>query len=178
MSIGKSFNYDEEHALCVLEHALKLFEATKKSSMGEHEKCYLIAASILHDVGLAISNRNHHKHSLYIIKSQSFYYFSDIDKLMIANIARYHRKSLPKLTHMDYTSLSQSNRMIVSKLAALLRIAESFEIDHQQILQDYEIEIKKNTVFITTKLNDDLYSILYSLNVKKIYLKVFGYNII
>lgn len=178
-NIGKSFNYDEPHALRVLELSLKFFDKTKQiHRLDEHDKCYLIAAAILHDVGLAISNRDHHKHSLYIIKSQNFYYFDETDRKLIANIARYHRKSSPKQTHSDYTALSKQNRMRVCKLSAILRVADSLDSHHMQLIEDIDIKTEKNKLLITASVKDNIYAEIYSFNVKKdLFEDFFGYSI-
>ncbi|HBD93347.1 MAG: hypothetical protein A2015_10475 [Spirochaetes bacterium GWF1_31_7] len=178
-NIGKSFNYDENHALKVLELSLKLFDQTKNiHRLSEYEKCYLIASAILHDVGLAISNRDHHKHSLYIIKSQNFYYFNEKDRKIIANVARYHRKSSPKQTHADYMALSKDERMCISKVSAILRIADSLDSHHLQLIEDIEVFIKKNKLQIIATIKDNIYAEIYSFNVKKdLFEDFFGYSV-
>ena len=167
-NIGRTFNYDENHALKVLELAMKLFDQTVDlHQLGAHEKCLLMAGAILHDVGLAISNRSHHKHSQYIVSTQNFYYYSDEDRQIIANIVRYHRRTLPKLTHNDYAALSHKNRMIVCKLAAILRIADSLDNNHRQNVEDINVTIKKKNINIEVKTTDSSLVEEYSFNVKK-----------
>ena len=178
-NIGRTFNYDENHALKVLELAMKLFDQTVDlHQLGAHEKCLLMAGAILHDVGLAISNRSHHKHSQYIVSTQNFYYYSDEDRQIIANIVRYHRRTLPKLTHNDYAALSHKNRMIVCKLAAILRIADSLDNNHRQNVEDINVTIKKKNINIEVKTTDSSLVEEYSFNVKKdLFEEFFGFQV-
>jgi exopolyphosphatase/guanosine-5'-triphosphate,3'-diphosphate pyrophosphatase len=167
-NIGRTFNYDESHALKVLELSIKFFDQTESlHQLGSHEKCLLMAAAILHDIGLAISNRSHHKHSQYIVSTQNFFYYSDEDRQIIANIVRYHRKTFPKLTHSDYSSLSHKSKMTVCKLSAILRIADSLDNNHRQLVEDLNVTIKKKSINIDIKTKDSIPIEEYSFNNKK-----------
>lgn len=179
-NIGRTFNYDEAHALKVLELSMKLFDQTLPlHKLTSHEKCLLMAGAILHDTGLAISNRSHHKHSQYIVSTQNFYYYSDEDRQIIANIVRYHRKTLPKNTHSDYSSLSHKNRMIVCKLTAILRIADSLDNNHKQVVEDIAVTIKKKSVNIDIKTTDGVPVEEYSFNTKKdLFEEFFGLQVL
>jgi exopolyphosphatase/guanosine-5'-triphosphate,3'-diphosphate pyrophosphatase len=126
-----------------------------------------MAAAILHDIGLAISNRSHHKHSQYIVSTQNFFYYSDEDRQIIANIVRYHRKTFPKHTHSDYSSLSHKSKMTVCKLSAILRIADSLDNNHRQLVEDLNITIKKKSINIDIKTKDSIPIEEYSFNNKK-----------
>ena len=179
-NIGRTFNYDESHALKVLELSMKLFDQTESlHQLGAHERCLLMAGAILHDTGLAISNRSHHKHSQYIVSTQNFYYYSEEDRQIIANIVRYHRKTFPKLTHSDYSSLSHKNRMVVCKLAAILRIADSLDNNHRQLVEDVNVTIKKKNINIDVKTTDGTPVEEYSFNIKKdLFEDFFGFRVV
>lgn len=177
--IGKSLNYDENHAQKVTELALKLFDQTKEiHHLGRIERCYLIVASMLHDIGSTLSYRAHHKHSQYIISAQNFFSLNNIQKKIIANVARYHRKSTPKRYHKYFMTLTHKNKIIVMKLASLLRIADSLDNTHLQIIDDIKITKKENTIIINAYVVDQFYSEIYSFNhKKKMFQDFFGVNI-
>jgi exopolyphosphatase/guanosine-5'-triphosphate,3'-diphosphate pyrophosphatase len=69
---------------------------------------------------------------------------------LIANIARYHRKSHPKLKHENLQKLPQDKRGIMSFLAAILRIAEGLDRRQTALVRDISlaIEEKKITVYV------------------------------
>jgi exopolyphosphatase/guanosine-5'-triphosphate,3'-diphosphate pyrophosphatase len=56
--------------------------------------------------------------------------FSEAERDLIANIARYHRGAPPKERHPDFASLNTADRNAVLKLASILRIAESLDRSH------------------------------------------------
>lgn len=135
-AIAKKYHCDENHTEQVRKLALSLFDQMQKEhSLGARERIFLEVAAILHDVGCFISDRSHHKHTQYIIASVEIFGLSRQDLIVISNIARYHRKSPPTRSHITYTSLDRESRVIVSKLAAILRVADALD-------QDYSMKIK------------------------------------
>jgi exopolyphosphatase / guanosine-5'-triphosphate,3'-diphosphate pyrophosphatase len=168
LNIGRSLNFDEKHALKILEFALIIFDETYEiHNMGLMERCYMTAAAILHDIGMSISNRSHHKHSLYIINAQEFYYLDDNDRNIIANIARYHRRSVPKVTHADYMKLGHKDRMTVMKLASILRIADSLDNTDLQHIESIKVRTENGVIMINAKTKDNIFAEIYSFNFKK-----------
>jgi exopolyphosphatase/guanosine-5'-triphosphate,3'-diphosphate pyrophosphatase len=110
----------------VTEFAMALFEQTLGSlhNLGNMEKEFLWAAAILHNAGHFISHSAHHKHSYYLIRNGELLGYTETELEVIANIARYHRKSAPKKKHENYQNLpTRYHRQIVTQLSALLRIA-------------------------------------------------------
>ncbi len=142
-SLGKKYNFDETHASAVAAMALKLFDAFKNDhGMGPRERLLLEVSALLHDIGTFISATSHHKHSAYLIQVAEIFGLRRVDKDIVANAARYHRRSQPKLTHPAYMALSRPDRAVVSKLAAILRVAEGLDASHQQKCRDFTIERK------------------------------------
>ena len=179
MNIGKKLNYNKAHAMKVLDFALKIFEETKDlHNLTDIEKIYLTVATILHDVGSSISNSAHHKHSFYIINVQEFFYLSDLERKVIANIARYHRYSPPKESHIDFMSLPEKEKIIVKKLSAILRIADSLDNSNTQVIEAIKIIRAKKTLTIEAYTKGDIEAEIYSLNKKKdIFEDFFGINV-
>ncbi|HOV12723.1 MAG TPA: HD domain-containing protein, partial [Spirochaetota bacterium] len=148
--------------------ALKFFDATSEiHHLGNQERSYLIAASILHDVGISVSARSHHKHSLYVINAQEFFYLSDEEKNIVANIARYHRRSAPKTTHIDFMKLCEKDKMTVIKLASILRIADSLDNSGLQVINSIQTKIENDKLLITAQVIGDPLAEIYSFKYKK-----------
>jgi exopolyphosphatase/guanosine-5'-triphosphate,3'-diphosphate pyrophosphatase len=145
-SLGKKYRYDEPHATLVAQSALKLFDLLKEDhGLGPRERLLLEVAGLLHDIGIFISPSSHHKHSFYLINAAEVFGLRKTDKDIVANVARYHRRSVPKPTHIPYMSLPRADRAVVSKLAAILRIAEALDASHQQKLKDFTLERYRDT---------------------------------
>ena len=126
-TLAKKYKYDEAHAGAVIQISLKLFDLLHEDhGLGSRERLLLEIAGILHDIGTFISPSNHHKHGFYLIEAADLFGLRKIDKDIVANIVRYHRRSPPKNTHIPYVSLPKPERAIVSKLSAILRVAEAF----------------------------------------------------
>lgn len=127
-SLGRKYQYDEQHAERVCELATRIFDKLKlEQRMNDTHRLYLEVASLLHDIGLFISPRAHHKHSYYLISSSDLFGLRQRELDIIANVARYHRRALPQRSHLPFVSLTRDDRMLVSKLAAILRVANALD---------------------------------------------------
>ncbi len=128
---------DWPHARQVVRLSQQLFEATKPlHKLDERALQLLERAALLHNAGMMIEARRHHKHSFRLIKETTLPDFTDEEKHEIACIARYHRRALPSTSHEEFKALSRSARKRVSILAALLRIADALDYSHDgRVLQ-------------------------------------------
>ncbi len=148
--LSESYNYDREHCAHVSSLALKIFdETTELHKLGTNCREYLYAATMLHDIGYHISHNQHHRHSNYIIRNSEILGYNETEIQIIANVARYHRKSHPKSSHKDYIALSEDNRVIVNKLSALLRIADSFDRTHSNKIPNIMVKITADLVIFS-----------------------------
>ncbi|MCB9720425.1 MAG: HD domain-containing protein [Candidatus Omnitrophica bacterium] len=135
------FDLDIKHAKQVAFLSEELFKRLQ-SAMGLKDKdlLYLLLASYLHNIGLFINNRAHHKHTEYIINSLSLFRLKPVEIRCIACIARYHRKAIPQKSHFYYQSLAVSERILVQKLSSILRIANSLDASHKQKVKALDVE--------------------------------------
>ena len=79
---------------------------------------------------------------------------------MIAAIARYHRKSLPKKRHEAWQALqTRQNRRIVSEMALLLRLAAALDRRPDPVVQTLGVEFTSSSItleLIPERLNQNL----------------------
>jgi exopolyphosphatase/guanosine-5'-triphosphate,3'-diphosphate pyrophosphatase len=113
-----------------------LAENDASGSLTRHHRTLLSAAALLHDVGYHIAHESHHKHALYLIKNSELTGFSEAERDVIANAARYHRGPAPKERHLDYAALNEADQETVFALAAILRIADSLDRSHDNRVSD------------------------------------------
>jgi len=99
---------------------------------------------------------DHHKHSLYLLLATPIIGLTKEQMALVANIARYHRKSLPKPQHEPYNMLSSKDRVIVAKLAAILRLADAMDNEHAGKVETFSVEYKKPKFILTLKGEGDL----------------------
>lgn len=172
---AQKYRVDLVHSQKVAELALSIFEQTqgKLHNWGELEKELLWAAAILHNCGHYISHSSHHKHSYYLIRYSELLGYTESEIELIANLARYHRKSAPKKKHENYRNLpTKEYRQMVSQLSAFLRI--SVALDRRQIgaISRLRCEYLPELAEFRLKLfpnfpNDDCDLEIWSLNYKK-----------
>jgi exopolyphosphatase/guanosine-5'-triphosphate,3'-diphosphate pyrophosphatase len=146
--LGRKYDYEQQHATNVAHFALDLFDATTKlHRLGDDERLLLEVAALLHDVGYYISVTSHHKHSYYIINSSPLIGLDEVQKALIANVARYHRRSVPKGNHREFYELTPKQRQIVLKLAAILRLAEAMDREHASRVKNVRVTYSRNDKF-------------------------------
>ncbi len=143
--LAHRYNIDMQHAEHVKEISLKLFDELKQyHNFTDYEREILECASLLHDIGYWISHNQHHKHSYYIITHSDLPGFTNDEGEFIGNVARYHRKSLPKKKHSNFVSLPEETQSKVGVLAGILRIAEGIDRRQKQYVKGVEIEKNSN----------------------------------
>ncbi|NWK54836.1 HD domain-containing protein [Verrucomicrobiaceae bacterium N1E253] len=148
-SLARKFRVHRSHSAQVTRLSETLYDQTRElHQLGEHDALLLKCAAIIHECGNHISTRAHHKHSHYIIRHSEIFGLAQKDITLVALIARYHRKSEPRLSHQEYRSLNAQDRMRVSKLAAILRIADALDRSHSSRIGDIRIRIDKQKLHI------------------------------
>jgi exopolyphosphatase/guanosine-5'-triphosphate,3'-diphosphate pyrophosphatase len=148
-AVGRRFGYEEAHALKIANLAEKIFDALAPVyDLQRHWRTLLSAAALLHDVGYHISHESHHKHSLYLIKYSQITGFTETEKSIIANVARYHKGSIPKEKHADFTALSEKDRRIVYRLGAILRLADALDRDYKGKISDVQFKRERDVLYL------------------------------
>ncbi|MDY6820240.1 MAG: Ppx/GppA phosphatase family protein [Deferribacterota bacterium] len=180
IEIGNKFNFEEDHARQVNKLALRLFDLLmERLSLDKNYKNILEASAILHDVGTFISYSGHHKHSYYLIKNSELLGFSPNEIELIANIARYHRRSVPKPTHKPYNDMTYEEKLITQKLAAILRIADGLDRSHNDLIKDIHLTEEDKALYIKPISKSNIYLEIEGANRKKDLLEnILGKNVI
>jgi exopolyphosphatase/guanosine-5'-triphosphate,3'-diphosphate pyrophosphatase len=155
--VAQKYLIDTAHAEQTRALAVQLFDRlANEHQLGQRHRMLLEVAAILHEVGMFVSSRAHHKHSLYLIAHSEILGLTQDELAMVANIARYHRRSRPKPSHTEYMTRPREQRMIVNKLAALLRVADALDISRTQRIDGFESRIDNNGLIISVKTHGDL----------------------
>jgi exopolyphosphatase/guanosine-5'-triphosphate,3'-diphosphate pyrophosphatase len=114
----------------------------RQTAMDDEGRGVLEAAGVLHDIGYLVNHSSHHKHSYYIIANGELDGFSPRERELIANVARYHRRSHPKTGHQSYKALDSHDRKIVRRLAGILRVADGLDRTHTQVVERVSLTIE------------------------------------
>lgn len=146
-----------DHSEHVARIALEMFDQLHNELDVEVESRRLLeAAALLANVGVVVSHSKHHLHSYYVIRNSELVGLTDREIELIAQIARYHRKGLPKMEHAEFAALSADDQHLVRSLAGILRVA--IGLDRTQ-----DGRVKK----VTTKLGDDALEIHFTTSKSK-----------
>ena len=128
---------NERHDRHIAELAVKLFDRLRpRLGLPAEARDVLVAGALLHDVGYLISHSGHHKHAYHLILHGDIRGFSGREVELIANVARYHRRALPKKSHPNFARLDPQDRGLVRVLAGILRVADSLDRTHTQRVTD------------------------------------------
>ena len=134
---------DPDHSMQVARLSLGLFDALRtRLGLAPSVRELLEAAALLANVGLVVAHSGHHKHSYYVIRnSEHLMGFTDREVEMIAQIARYHRKSPPSEDkHAEFAALDEPDRATVRAAAALLRVAIGLDRNHDGAVDRVEVD--------------------------------------
>jgi exopolyphosphatase/guanosine-5'-triphosphate,3'-diphosphate pyrophosphatase len=126
--MARRYGVSLDHARKVADISNLLFTALQ-SLHGLPPACgkLLEAAAFLLDVGHFVSAVSHHKHSYYVVSNSDMAGFTDRERIMIAALCRYHRKSLPNPLHSLYQALSPEERNMLLMMIPILRLADNLD---------------------------------------------------
>ena len=159
----RRYSWDEPHSRLVADLAVSLFDQTRSlHQLGDEERQLLYFSGLLHDVGAAVAQSAHHKHSLYIIGNADLAGFTERERRLMANIARYHRKALPAGHHSEYMALSDEDRRLVRRLGSLLRLADALDLDHYQLVERATLVADEDGLDLELEARDEPESALRS----------------
>jgi len=145
--IVDKYGTERDHVVHVCNLSLSIFDALQSlHKFGTREKNLLKGAAMLHDIGQYISYSKHHKHSHYLIMNSDIPGIPERDKLIIAAISRYHRRAIPNPSQPEFKILNPEERLIVRKLAGILRVADALDKEHQGLVTTVACETKKGKV--------------------------------
>ncbi len=156
LALVERSDVERAHATHVARLALRIFDQTQDLHhfrTGERE--LLEYAALLHEVGTHVSYQSHQKHSYYLISHAGLRGFTTDQVAIVANVARYYRKSVPKEEHENFAPLSDAQKEVVRKLTAMLRIADALDRGRQRAVRDVGVEITKKKIHVHVRLRGD-----------------------
>jgi exopolyphosphatase / guanosine-5'-triphosphate,3'-diphosphate pyrophosphatase len=178
--LGKKYFFDEKHATTVAKLALDIFDQTQTvHELDPEARLILEVAALLHDIGHYVNVSNHHKHAFYLIQSSPLIGLTQVQMDMVANVARYHRKSAPKLQHKPYEDLAPKHRLTISKLAAILRLADALDHEHASTVDTVQVDFKRPRFLFRLKGKGDMLLEKWALAAKRdLFESVFDANVV
>jgi exopolyphosphatase/guanosine-5'-triphosphate,3'-diphosphate pyrophosphatase len=93
---------------------------------------------------------------MYLILNSDIFGLGSKDITLIALTARYHRKALPRMDHELYGALDRANRVIVNKLASILRIADTLDSARSLHGVKFDVKVDDGKMIISVNTDKDL----------------------
>jgi exopolyphosphatase/guanosine-5'-triphosphate,3'-diphosphate pyrophosphatase len=179
-NLGRRYHYDEAHNRHVADLCMVLFDAlAREHGMNRRERMMLETAALLHDIGMYIRGASHQKHGQYIVANSEIFGLHREELDIIANVVRYHRGDPPDSTDIEYIALQREERMLVLKMASILRVADALDRSHSQRIRDITVERLSETVVLHTGEDRDLSMERIGLEEKAdMFQDVFGYKVV
>jgi exopolyphosphatase / guanosine-5'-triphosphate,3'-diphosphate pyrophosphatase len=157
INLGRKFAFQEKHARHVATLARKLFtDLQEEHHLDQRMELILYLAALLHEVGLFINVRSNHKHSMYIIQNSELFGLSRKDVLLVSLVARYHRRSSPQPDHEGFANLDRTDRVTISKLASILRLAIALDESRSQRIVNVRCRNDNGRLVITAHGVEDV----------------------
>lgn len=180
LDFARSCKCDEPHSKQVASLSLSLFDSlATQFNILKSDRKILEAAAILHDAGYFIAYKSHHKHSYHLIRHAELFGFTPREREIIAQIARYHRKSLPKLKHDSYKTLQSDDQLKVRQLGGILRLADGLDRRRNSAVEKIACSIRGNKFNIQLDGAVELSVERYGAETKKdLFEKAFGMDVV
>jgi exopolyphosphatase/guanosine-5'-triphosphate,3'-diphosphate pyrophosphatase len=149
IALAKTCESEYEHVTHVAYLTLRLFDELQTlHNLGAEDRLLLEYAAILHDIGWVEGWKNHHKAALKIILETHLLPFTPHERLIVGSIARYHRKSLPVMSHDHFASMNLEDRKRVQMLSSFLRLADGLDRTHRGKIRDLVCKPQKSKIKI------------------------------
>jgi exopolyphosphatase/guanosine-5'-triphosphate,3'-diphosphate pyrophosphatase len=179
-NLGRKYHFDEPHNRHVADLCMVLFDAlSREHGMKRRERMMLEVAALLHDIGMFVRASGHQLHGQYIVANSEIFGLHRDEIGIISNVIRYHRGDPPSPTDIDYIALEREGRILVLKMASILRVADALDRGHSQRIKTISVERKSETVVLHTGDSRDLSLELMGLEEKAgLFQDVFGYKVI
>lgn len=148
-SLGHRYGMSPPHLRKVAQLASMLFAGMQPlHQLAPANGQLLEAAAYLYNIGHFVNESRHHRHSYYLVMNSDLPGFSEQERLIIASLCRYHRKSTPQLSHEGFQTLDPEARRIVCLLVPLLRLAVALDQSQEQRVERVETFVRPGAIEI------------------------------
>jgi exopolyphosphatase/guanosine-5'-triphosphate,3'-diphosphate pyrophosphatase len=162
--LARGCRYEQSHSEQVAKLSLQIFDQLASDAVeildqgpfnrwgvDPFERTILESAGVLHDSGIMVEYRRHHKHSATIVRHADLPHWSDRDREVLAQVCRYHRRSEPSERHEDFAALTPADKAMVRRLAAVLRVADGLDRSHARVVR--EVRVRKGKQQLTIEVH-------------------------
>lgn len=157
-ALSEHYRCNSEHQETVRVYAGMLFDKLKKiHGLSPKKRLFLELAALLHECGYYVNTKYHLDCTYDLIKNTDLYGLTEEEVELIASIAKYNEFSVPTTDDENYARLTEKNKLVVSKLTAIFRLANALDISQKQKLQFLKIRLTEDSLLITGESDENLY---------------------
>ncbi len=147
-SAAEAFRCDQAHSRVIGEYACKLFDKLKKlHGLDSSKRLILELAAALHSCGSYVSVRQHNRCTFDIIRGMDLFGLSSAEVLEVAMVAG-SVTGLLQGEALELSTLPQQERIVVSKLSAIFRLANAMDKSHLEKLKNIKMSLDEDRVLI------------------------------
>ncbi len=155
---AEQFHIDRPHAEQVRTLAALMFDNTRGlHRLDPKDRELLEMAAMVHDVGISEGAEGHQRRALDIVMKADLP-LEEVEKRMLACIARYHGMRSPRRDDRVFKGLTQSERKRVTKISALLALADGLDRRHASLVGGLEVTVGRKAVRVFIYGQGDLSS--------------------
>lgn len=161
LDLGKRVTVDVPQAKHVVTLATSLFEqltARLYPGLVRPHRDFLSemlrAAAYLHEAGRFIGITGYHRHSQYLVDHSRLMGFTQNERMFIAYVVRYHRKSMPPRKPLPgkESDFTLSDWEWMRYLAGILRLAVVLNRTRRQLVSSVRVRLMQGVVHLTVTL--------------------------
>lgn len=164
-NMARRYKCHMSHVQTVETEALQVYDSLKKyHGLGDRERLLLRIAAVLHSCGKFVTMRDASDRAYNIIMATEIIGLSHLERELVANVVRYQMLPLKYNEveiHEDEVGSSrlatpENLTMVIAKLTAMLRLANSMDRGHKGKLLGCRIAVKDKQLVITTDYAGDV----------------------
>jgi len=156
-SLAHHYEHLGGHQRHVARLAIALFERSASlHGLAPADRDILYAAAILHGIGRFVAESSRHKHTAYLVRNSPLLGWRDDERELIAQVARYYRKAMPKPAHLEWMALTLPDRRRVEVLASLLRIADGLDVRELGVVMDVGLSRENGRITVIAQAEADV----------------------
>jgi len=163
-NLARQFGFEPEHVRHVAKLSLEIYDGLAAGGALDWDRVereLLWAACNLHDIGVAIDYDDHHKHSHYLIWNAGLPGFTPRELILVALIARYHRKGAPDVSELGPLE-QKGDEHRLALLSGVIRLAEQLERSRDGAIAAVSIAAANGAVRLEAEAQEDASVALWS----------------
>lgn len=155
-NVAKRYKSSKKHIDFVEKTALEIFDASSKlSGMKKRDRLLLQLSAILHEVGKFVHAKDHNNAAYSLIEYTDLIGLNSDELDTIATVVRLYPSSNP-YDDYNYQNLPANKKVLVSKLTAMLRIADALDSSHRQKVKSLSANLQPDRLYVLCDSVNDM----------------------